>query len=99
MGERPAWRSAMATLDVNPPSARLSLWLAATRCPNLTNVQFSLRASSAAATKTQGEAMFDKLRYFIAFMIILVGVALSYGLAIASEPQSLWLWRDVLGVL
>ena len=43
--------------------------------------------------------MFDKLRYFIAFMIILVGVALSYGLAIASEPQSLWLWRDVLGVL
>ena len=26
-------------------------------------------------------------------------VAASYGLAIAREPQSLWLWRDVLGVI
>lgn len=23
----------------------------------------------------------------------------SYGLAIAGEPQSLWLWRDILGLL
>ena len=24
---------------------------------------------------------------------------MSYGLALAGEPQAVWLWRDVLGVL
>lgn len=27
------------------------------------------------------------------------GVVISFLLALAGEPQSLWLWRDVLGVL
>lgn len=36
-------------------------------------------------------------------LIIGAGLAISalasYGLALAGEPQSLWLWRDILGLL
>ena len=29
---------------------------------------------------------------------ILVGV-ISYGMALLGEPQAIWLWRDILGIL
>lgn len=32
-------------------------------------------------------------------VILAFGIALSYGFALIGEPQSLWLWRDVLGVV
>lgn len=32
-------------------------------------------------------------------IVIAIGVFISYQLAKAQEPQSLWLWRDVLGVV
>ena len=30
------------------------------------------------------------------FAIVLAGIAVSYLLARAGEPQSVWLWRDIL---
>lgn len=34
---------------------------------------------------------------FVASFIVSIGI--SYVLAVAGEPQSVWVWRDVLGVL
>lgn len=31
--------------------------------------------------------------------LILAGIALSFFLAAMGEPQSLWLWRDVFGLM
>ena len=32
-------------------------------------------------------------------IIAMVGLSISYRLAIAGEPQSLWIWRDLLGIM
>lgn len=36
---------------------------------------------------------------FAIVAIILLNIAISYGAATIGEPRSLWLWRDILGVL
>lgn len=30
---------------------------------------------------------------------LVVVIAMSYGFALLSEPRSVWLWRDMLGVI
>lgn len=37
----------------------------------------------------------------LAAVIMCVGMApvISYGFALAGEPQSVWLWRDVFGIV
>jgi len=35
----------------------------------------------------------------ILVVALVAAIAASYGLALAREPQSLWLWRDVFGVI
>lgn len=35
----------------------------------------------------------------LAAIICMAALATSYGLALAGEPQSSWLWGDVLGVV
>lgn len=43
--------------------------------------------------------MSDRARWVLAIAILPLGALASYGLALAGEPQSLWLWRDVLGLI
>lgn len=35
----------------------------------------------------------------VSILIIAVALGMSYGLALAGHPNSLWAWRDVLGVM
>jgi hypothetical protein len=39
------------------------------------------------------------MRRLLALLMLGATVALSYGLARIGEPQSLWLWRDMLGIV
>lgn len=39
------------------------------------------------------------MRTFLGVFVLMIGIGLSYLLATAGEPQSVWLWRDVLGAL
>lgn len=41
----------------------------------------------------------DLLRWLAVAAVIVLCVVISYYLALAGEPQSLWLWRDVLEVI
>lgn len=41
----------------------------------------------------------SKRQAVILLGVLVLAVVLSYGLALAGEPQSVWLWGDVLGVL
>jgi hypothetical protein len=41
----------------------------------------------------------QQIDWFIAVLFAAAAVAVSLALAAHGEPQSLWLWRDVLGVL
>ena len=43
--------------------------------------------------------MTDIARLLIVLLSLPAVATISYWLARAGEPQSLWLWRDVLGVL
>jgi hypothetical protein len=43
--------------------------------------------------------MSDTTRWAIMIAALPVALFLSYWLARAGEPQSVWLWRDVMGVL
>lgn len=38
-----------------------------------------------------------KVRWFLFGAIIILALMASYGLALAGEPQSEWLWCDVIG--
>ena len=43
--------------------------------------------------------MSDRLGWVIAWGVGPVALLVSYGLALAGEPQAVWLWHSVLGVL
>jgi hypothetical protein len=46
-----------------------------------------------------GEAELTAFEWAFAAGLLVVGIATSVMLAIAGEPQSFWLWHDVLGVI
>lgn len=46
--------------------------------------------------KRLGEPLFGFVMIAAGFIIAL---PFSYGLALLHEPQSLWIWRDILGVI
>lgn len=43
--------------------------------------------------------MNDRLRVALVAAIVACGIAASYAIALAGEPQSVWLWRTVLGLI
>jgi hypothetical protein len=43
--------------------------------------------------------MSDRATKIIIALALVGGIASSYALATLGEPQSLWLWRDIFGVL